>query len=145
MSADGTIRLAGWPDLNNFGRLEVYFRNQWGTVCKDGWSNQASIVVCRQLGFKHGTLVYPDYRVVESTFSMPIWLDDVQCDGSETELQACRFPGYGLTNCGHYSDVYLECTDATPPSPPSPSPPSPSPRPPRPPRPPTQPFEGMSS
>ena len=49
--ADGIIRLAGGKG-NHEGRLEVYHRGQWGTVCSDGWTDLNTYVVCRQLGFK---------------------------------------------------------------------------------------------
>ena len=33
------------------GRLEVYFENKWGTVCKRKFMLPSADVACRQLGF----------------------------------------------------------------------------------------------
>lgn len=51
-SQDGTVRLAGGAARHE-GRLEVFYRGQWGTVCDDGWTNSNTQVVCRQLGYRY--------------------------------------------------------------------------------------------
>jgi len=41
----------------------------------------------------------------------PIWLDDLQCTGSETQLGNCPHRGWGYHNCRHYEDVSIVCID----------------------------------
>jgi len=38
-----------------------------------------------------------------------IWLDDVQCNGTETEIDECRHRGWGNVRCGHNHDVSIAC------------------------------------
>ena len=35
----------------NEGRLQIYYNNEWGTVCDDHWTNYEATVVCKSLGY----------------------------------------------------------------------------------------------
>lgn len=102
---DGVIRLAGAKSSHE-GLLEVYYRNQWGTVCDDGWTELNTYVVCRQLGFKYGKQASANH-FQESTG--PIWLDDVSCSGKETSLLQCSKKPWGRHDCSHREDVGITC------------------------------------
>jgi len=45
-----TVRLVG-GNSSREGRLEVYYNFTWGTVCDDGFTDEAAKVVCNMLGF----------------------------------------------------------------------------------------------
>jgi hypothetical protein len=54
--SEGALRLVNSNDaspdtLFSAGRLEIYLRGQWGTVCDDGFGFEEGDVACRQLGF----------------------------------------------------------------------------------------------
>lgn len=45
------LRLAGQKRKHSEGRVEVFYKGQWGTVCDDDFSIHAAHVVCRELGY----------------------------------------------------------------------------------------------
>ena len=40
----------------------------------------------------------------------PIFLDDVGCMGTESQLTECPHPGIGVNNCGHMEDAGVSCS-----------------------------------
>ena len=43
------------------------------------------------------------------TSSGQIWLDDVRCTGTETNIAECSHGGWGVHNCQHPEDVAIRC------------------------------------
>jgi len=88
------------------GLLEVYYRGMWGTVCRDYFNNAAAGVVCYSLGYGHGGQVISNRY---SADSWQIWLDDVQCNGTEGSIVDCQHSGWGNHNCGYGEEVSVSC------------------------------------
>ncbi len=61
-------------------------------------------VVCRMLGFSFG---YVMFSTVPGNGT--IWLDDVNCTGSERRLIDCNHRPWGSHNCDHRQDVGIVC------------------------------------
>lgn len=80
------------------GRVEVFRKGEWGTVCDDDWDLRDAEVVCRQLGCGEAVeaVTNPHYNDSEPHFgqgSGPIWMNDVRCTGAELTLKNCPFGG----------------------------------------------------
>ena len=119
----GEIRLVGGSGHNE-GRVEICLLNEWGTVCNNRWSMNHAKVVCGQLGFnsvgKHsGPKCVHGYKC--SYFSGAktltnfakgkgkIWLEHVQCTGSETAITKCPFKKKQSGECTHDKDAAVWC------------------------------------
>ena len=105
-TTEGELRLVG-SVRDNEGRVEVYHRGEWGTVCDDSWSITDAHVVCRQLGYSRAT--FAGVRAFFGQGSGPIHYDDVACRGSETRLADCSHNGIGVHNCVHSEDAGVVC------------------------------------
>ncbi|XP_019858826.1 PREDICTED: bone morphogenetic protein 1-like, partial [Amphimedon queenslandica] len=92
------VRLVGGSVTSSYavGRLEVYAEGRWGTVCDDLFDINDAHVVCRQLGYRRASCVYPRARYGRGT--LPILMDDVQCTGGEAQITHCPSTPIGEHN-----------------------------------------------
>ncbi|KAM6184375.1 scavenger receptor cysteine-rich domain-containing protein SCART1-like [Sarcoramphus papa] len=101
------IRAVGGKDGCS-GRVEVWHRGSWGTVCDDSWDMRDAEVACRQLGC--GPAVS---SLHEAAFGMgmgPIWLEQVECRGTELSLQDCWACPGDSGACRHKEDAAVRCS-----------------------------------
>ncbi|XP_064596715.1 neurotrypsin-like [Liolophura sinensis] len=95
-------------ELHSNGRLEVFYNGEWGTVCDDMFTDLTAATLCGFLGYSRG------YFAWNSAFGRgtgPIWLDNVVCSGTETNIDQCDHIPWGSNNCDHDEDVGLMCSN----------------------------------
>ena len=126
--SDESLRLADGGEAKE-GRLEVCADDdtsdntpaRWGTVCDDYWTNEDADVACRVLGYERSEPYGGRFR--SSYFGAgtgPIWLDDMLCDGDESNLLDCSLASgrsrardfIGVHNCKSNEVVGVRCIAA---------------------------------
>ncbi|XP_034042886.1 macrophage receptor MARCO isoform X2 [Thalassophryne amazonica] len=86
------------------GRVEVKYNGIWGTVCDDAFDRVDGKVICKMLGFQN---VITTFTAGGGTGT--IWLDELWCRGTESDVFDCLHTGIGVNNCDHSEDAGVHC------------------------------------
>ncbi|VDI25915.1 Hypothetical predicted protein [Mytilus galloprovincialis] len=101
----GILRITA-GHAKNQGRLEINYRGEWGTVCGNHFGNVDAEVACKQPGYCSG-IMQPGNLIRHGKGA--IWLNDVNCSGSESKLLDCNFNNVTI-QCDHFwNDVSIHC------------------------------------
>ncbi|KAG9264045.1 deleted in malignant brain tumors 1 protein-like, partial [Astyanax mexicanus] len=101
------VRLVGGTGSCS-GRVEVYYRGQWGTVCDDDWDMRDAAVVCRQMGCGRALRAHISGHFGKGT-GLTL-MDNVGCSGNESSIRECRHNGFGKHDCNHGEDAGVTCS-----------------------------------
>lgn len=85
------FRLAGYPRKHNEGRVEVFYNDEWGTICDDDFTLANAHVLCRHLGFVAATGWAHSAKYGKG----------VGKRGAVAEPPAESCVGWGQPGCGH--------------------------------------------
>ena len=88
------------------GRVEIYWNNQWCTVCDDLWDDIDATVICKQLGYSRGSARVSAYFGEGSGL---ILLDNVNCGGTKSSIFTCTHRNFGEHDCTHNEDAGVVC------------------------------------
>ena len=111
---DNLIRLQG-STLPYAGRVEVFYTGVWGAISSSNWDITDATVVCRQLGYSAGAEVALKNGVY-GLVSGPVWITNLQCTGSESNVMECVHDGLGnKTEWQHraYTVASVICKDSS--------------------------------
>ncbi len=89
------------------GRVEVHHRGQWGTVCGVGWDSADAGVVCRELDC--GAPVQVLGAAAFGKGDTPMWKQEIQCRGNESQIHFCPTSTSHENNCSHENSGELIC------------------------------------
>ena len=90
------------------GRVEVYYKGMWGTVCDHSWDLKEGHLVCRMLGFSYALSVSCCSRYGRGRGS--ILLSGLRCIGNESSLFNCTHQQPTNRYCSHSNDAGVSCT-----------------------------------
>jgi hypothetical protein len=77
-----------------YGRVQINYDDQIGTVCDNSWSSSDARVVCKQLGFADGDPISGSYY---GGGTGSVMMDGLGCYGYEDSLLECRNKGWLTT------------------------------------------------
>ncbi|XP_049320383.1 scavenger receptor cysteine-rich type 1 protein M130-like, partial [Astyanax mexicanus] len=92
------------------GRVEVLHGESWFTVCDADFNQQDAEVVCRELGCGSPVEILGAAAFVRG--EGPVWSEELQCRGNESQIHFCPKSSSLKHNCSHDNDVGLVCADS---------------------------------
>ena len=96
------MRLKG-GSTSNEGYIEIKPpHGEWGGICDDGFTKPEADVICRMLGYPHGsqkTWDTGDYSDHSFGHGDKIILDEVKCNGNEESITQCKHASWGVEDC----------------------------------------------
>eukprot|EP00057_Strongylocentrotus_purpuratus_P025110 XP_011679584.1 PREDICTED: deleted in malignant brain tumors 1 protein [Strongylocentrotus purpuratus] len=102
--ATDSVRLVNGTSPSE-GRVEIWYNDQWNTICDDYWYLEEAQVVCRQLGYDTSNVRSRNLAYYGQGSGSIL---QVQCSGSEYTLESCTLYS-GDFFCGHREDAGVIC------------------------------------
>ena len=88
----------------NYGRVQIYQKRNWGSVCDVNWTKPDGNVTCKHLGFDE---VIEFYKTDRKEGDGSVGLRNIICHGNETSLFGCSKET--KRECPDERDVSVHC------------------------------------
>ena len=88
--------------------MEVYYNGTWGTVCDDEWDLNDAEVMRTELGFGQAIAARSEGFYIGQGSGI-VWLDELNCTGTESSIVNCSHGGWGSNDCYHSSNAGARC------------------------------------
>ncbi|XP_053399313.1 deleted in malignant brain tumors 1 protein-like [Mercenaria mercenaria] len=103
------IRLVNGPTYYS-GRVEIYHNGAWGTICDDDVDYDTVKVICKMLGFYIGNSYGEPYSSAHfGEGNGRILLDNLNCNGYESDITQCMTSYWYTNDCSHQEDAGVDC------------------------------------
>lgn len=105
------LRLAGGSNRCE-GRVELQYLGRWAGVCGYTWGQREAQVVCRYLGCGTALPAPPTAAPGNAPGDTPgqVWLENVSCDGTESDLGQCRVGLWREHTCAQGDVASVACS-----------------------------------
>ena len=105
-----------------YGKCTIFLQSYWNTLHEKRWISHSNILQPHCHIFIHSVDSLPTAILCEKfnatcrfgSGTGQIWLDDVNCVGTESRLISCSNRGVGSHNCVHSEDVAVYCSPRKP-------------------------------
>lgn len=84
-------RISGGDPSGRSGRAEIYFNDNWGTLCNTDWGEDEAAALCRQMGFHGGDPIEGPYKVPAKGL---VYKASYQCSEDSGALDDCPHSGW---------------------------------------------------
>ena len=91
------------------GHVEVQYNGTWATICDDLFNDTEATVVCRMGGLGRGLYAGGRHKQVNAARTPVIGFDNVQCNGTESDIWYCDHIGWRSHNCRPSENVGIKC------------------------------------
>ncbi|XP_065883870.1 scavenger receptor cysteine-rich domain superfamily protein-like isoform X6 [Dysidea avara] len=109
----GDLQLAGFFADQGSGRLELFFNNQWGTICINGFTRESADTACRQLGRSRALSFGEADELGFGQGNGTIHFSEVDCSDDDIHILHCDNNSSRISQCTHGDDVGLVCSGIT--------------------------------
>lgn len=103
-------RISGGDPSGRSGRAEIFFDDEWGTLCNTDWGENEASALCRQMGFHGGDPIDGPFKVPAKGL---VYRSMYQCSATSQSLRDCPHSGWQEakdTECtDHQNDAGLFC------------------------------------
>ncbi|XP_065883875.1 scavenger receptor cysteine-rich domain superfamily protein-like isoform X2 [Dysidea avara] len=106
----GDLRLAGFFADQGSGRLELFFNNQWGTICINGFTRESANTACRQLGRSRALSFGEADELGFGQGNGIIHFSEVNCFDDSIHILHCDNDANRISQCSHGDDVGVVCS-----------------------------------